>query len=59
MWVSSRAVQADGSQRFCVYAYDVGSRHPEACRTLSVVLFIMFLLYQPREKENKKRRKKK
>jgi hypothetical protein len=57
-WVSSRPVQADGSQRFCVYAYDVGSRHPDACRDLSVVLCIMFLLYQPRQEENEKRRKK-
>jgi hypothetical protein len=56
--VSSKAVEADGSQRFCVYAYYVGSRHPDGCRALSVVLCIMFLLYQPRQVENKKRRKK-
>jgi hypothetical protein len=56
--VSSRAEKADGSQRFCVRAYFVGFRHPDAWRALSVVLCIIVFAVPTTTGRNKKKRKK-
>jgi hypothetical protein len=48
-------VQVDGSQRFHVHEFGQVQDVPDACRTHSVVLCVVFLLFRKRRKEQGER----
>lgn len=58
IWVSFSSFQADRSPRFCIHIFWEVHYVPDACRTHYAVLCIVYLLFQNRWKEAKKKKRK-